>query len=419
MRKPLLSIFFVLSVGSFSVAQNLAPTNCPVISVTGPAGIVLTGERAKYIVTIDAIETQELDLQYVWTTSAGEIISGQGTTSIEVRQPDQGLTAMVEIKGLRAGCPNTASEHTSREGFLIPVKIGQFAGANFNGDKIDLNEIVNAMNDNPNNQLYVHFAYEKEPAPETALRRERQALDYLAATIGGRERITAIRLFGGVDLVQFWRVPPGASNPACDECDEASCPMISVIGPSGVTMPGDTAKFKVEPQLDLKPNLRFDWTVSAGTIEAGRGTSEIKVRTSEQDDLKTIHAKVFVHGLPKGCSNTADQEALVVGIHDPVLIDEFGKIPLREQYARLDTFLNELINNPLQNGYLILRYMKGTPNSAILNRVRVIKNHVFGRRRFAYNRIVIFSEPSQRVTTSIYRLPPESGDYICLGCKRH
>ena len=78
------------------------------------------------------------------------------------------------------------------------------------------------MNDNPNNQLYVYFAYKKEPVDRAALKREQSVSAYLAKAIGDASRVAIVRLFNGVDLVQFWRVPPGADKPECEGCAPTS-----------------------------------------------------------------------------------------------------------------------------------------------------------------------------------------------------
>ena len=56
---------------------------------------------------------EDLKLEYEWEVSAGKIMSGQGTPTIEVDTKDLSdinVTASVEIKGLPENCPKTFSE---------------------------------------------------------------------------------------------------------------------------------------------------------------------------------------------------------------------------------------------------------------------------------------------------------------------
>jgi hypothetical protein len=55
------------------------------------------------------------------------------------------------------------------------------------------------------------------------------------------------------------------------------CPTLSVVGPPGVTNPGDKMTFRVDGgAVDLK----YSWTVSAGTIVGGQATPAIFVATT-------------------------------------------------------------------------------------------------------------------------------------------
>src|SRR5687768_13986812 len=82
-------------------------TSCPHVTITGPAGVTAPGETATYQVSVNLSENQKLQLEYVWSTTAGEIVRGQGTTSIEVRRElGRTMVATVEVRGLPEGCPN-------------------------------------------------------------------------------------------------------------------------------------------------------------------------------------------------------------------------------------------------------------------------------------------------------------------------
>ena len=303
---------FVLASCLSSFAQTSPDPSCPSIQVFGPAGIVQPNDIARYTAKVDA-KGQKLDLTYLWSVSAGKVISGQGILGIEVRWPKRdSITVTIEVKGVPDGCPIRASETASIDFPPEPIKLAQFNGATFVGDKLELNKIVRTMNDNPNNQLYVYFAYKQEPAGKPAQERERHAVDYLAAATGDLSRITVVRIFDGVNLVQFWRVPPGADNPICRECDESVCPVISVTGPSGIWVPGEIIQFAVSLEGNVPPNVAYQWSISEGEIADGQGTANIAIRTKPSQSSLT--ATIEIKGLPKECPNVASETG--GGLHD-------------------------------------------------------------------------------------------------------
>ncbi|MBL0924951.1 MAG: hypothetical protein IBJ12_10870 [Sphingomonadaceae bacterium] len=77
---------------------------CPSITVTGVAG---EGTTALFSANITSLYD---NLTYNWTVSAGTIESGQGSLQISVASADAAaVTASLEVGGIPATCPNTAS----------------------------------------------------------------------------------------------------------------------------------------------------------------------------------------------------------------------------------------------------------------------------------------------------------------------
>ena len=156
--KKLLLIFvsvFTLCI-SASTQTNINP-NCPSISVLGPTELVEPNHTARYTAKIDT-KGQKLYLKYSWSVSAGTITGGQGTTSIEVKAPKpNSLTVTFDVAGVPNECPRTVSETAIWDPTPEAVKLAQFDGSQFKGDKLELNKVVREMNDNPNNQLYVYL----------------------------------------------------------------------------------------------------------------------------------------------------------------------------------------------------------------------------------------------------------------------
>ncbi len=135
----------------------------------------------------------------------------------------------------------------------------------------------------------------------------------------------------------------------CTNC-RPPCPTISVSCPSDVDQ-GSDITFSATMSGDA--NVTYNWSVSAGTISSGQGTSSITVNT---DGLggQTVTATVELGGLDPSCSRTA---SCTTGIRpppkSPVKFDEYGDIRFNDEKARLDNYAIQLQNDPSAQGLII------------------------------------------------------------------
>ena len=136
---------------------------------------------------------------------------------------------------------------------------------------------------------------------------------------------------------------------------------------------------------------------------------------SVSDNLKTAVVRALVVGLQEACKNSAETKSQILVVADPVMFDQYGKLSPSDQRGRLDVLLYELRGNDYI-GEIILQYNEGTTKANLLKRVKFIKDHIFRRRNFSPNRIVVMSEPSGGDATVIYRSPPGARS-ICPSCK--
>lgn len=196
------------------------------------------------------------------------------------------------------------------------------------------------------------------------------------------------------------------------------CPTISVTGPAGITRPGELITFSSNPPLKDINGLRFHWAISAGTIEKGDGTPEIAVRTTREMNNINVTATVEISGLSDGCPRVASETAAVSSGFHPMLIDEFGKLPLNDVRGRLDTFFGELSSHTDQVGVIILHFAERTSESKLQQRKKIIENHI-KLRRFPRNRILIFRRASEWENTQLYRMPPWAVDPYCSECEKY
>jgi hypothetical protein len=132
------------------------------------------------------------------------------------------------------------------------------------------------------------------------------------------------------------------------------CPNISVDCPSGLTLAGQPVTFTANVTGgDPNATPTYNWTVSAGTISSGQGTSSITVDTTGLAGGSSVTATVSVGGLDPSCtasnSCTAGINVKPIGTK----FDEYGNIKRNDEKARLDNFANELQANPGAQGYII------------------------------------------------------------------
>ena len=131
------------------------------------------------------------------------------------------------------------------------------------------------------------------------------------------------------------------------------CPTVDVSCPDTVKG-GDSITFTATVS-NGDPNVTptFNWTVSAGTISSGQGTSSITVDTTRLAGNSSVTATVDVGGYERSCpaSDTCTTGIGVVAIARKV--DEYGNIRFNDEKARLDNYAIELQNDPTAQGNLI------------------------------------------------------------------
>jgi hypothetical protein len=123
----------------------------------------------------------------------------------------------------------------------------------------------------------------------------------------------------------------------------ASCPSVSVIGPAGISLPGETIYFHAAIDPNRGSYKRLHWTVSDGTIISGQNTLRLGVRMPKRPP---VTATILVEGLPKECPDSAlDRYDFAI---DPgsILIDQFGPRPRANIQMRLNKLFRELQKSP-------------------------------------------------------------------------
>ncbi|MEA2175213.1 MAG: hypothetical protein QOD00_2805 [Blastocatellia bacterium] len=131
------------------------------------------------------------------------------------------------------------------------------------------------------------------------------------------------------------------------------CPTVNVSCPDSVDA-GSPVTFTANV-AGGDPNLTptYNWSVSAGTISSGQGTSSITVDTTGTSG-QTITATVELGGVEPTCTRTASCTASVRPLPNLARkFDTYGNIKFNDEKARLDNYAIQLQNEPGSQGYII------------------------------------------------------------------
>jgi hypothetical protein len=131
------------------------------------------------------------------------------------------------------------------------------------------------------------------------------------------------------------------------------CPTISASSPSDVALGAPITFTASVSGGDSGVSATYNWSVSAGTITSGQGTSTITVDSANLGG-QSVTATVSVGGFDPSCSATASS---TTSVQPPKAtsskFDEYGNIKFNDEKARLDNYAIQLQNTPGSQGTII------------------------------------------------------------------
>jgi hypothetical protein len=149
----------------------------------------------------------------------------------------------------------------------------------------------------------------------------------------------------------------GSTTVTVAECADCKvppppCPQVSVSCPSEVEA-GQPITFTASVTGEGAPSPTYNWSVSAGTISSGQGTSTITVDTAGV--AQSVTATVTIGGLDPSCNATS---SCTTGVQpppkNPLKFDEYGNIRFNDEKARLDNYAIQLQNDPTSTATIIV-----------------------------------------------------------------
>lgn len=170
----------------------------------------------------------------------------------------------------------------------------------------------------------------------------------------------------------------------CTSCQPPPCPVPNVSSPSEVE---EGAPITFTAGLSPSANVTYNWSVSAGTISSGQGTSSITVDTKGLGG-QTVTATVEVGGLAAACARTASSSTAVKPYRLPACtkLDEYGNIKFNDEKARLDALGSALQSQPGSQGYIVAA---GTFEGEGLARANRAKDYLVNTRQIDAGRITV------------------------------
>lgn len=212
----------------------------------------------------------------------------------------------------------------------------------------------------------------------------------------------------GILFISLFLLAGCLSFPAQTTAD--NCPKLRILGPPGITRPGDVMTFSVSVNNFSGPaEIKYEWTLSAGTTEKGQGTSEIEVRTTQAMDNSNVTATVKITGMPAGCSDSASETGSVSGGHPGDPIDDFGDLVRDDIKARIDNFYIRLNYSPKDEGLLFVRLDKEATRNSKLSYLNKLYQAIIFRKYDPARVTFIISEEKRDnylPSTRLWMFPP-------------
>ena len=175
----------------------------------------------------------------------------------------------------------------------------------------------------------------------------------------------------------------------CTGCEKPPppCPVVSVSCPNDVG-PGEPITFTASVSGgESGATWTYNWSVSAGTISSGQGTSTITVDTAGLAG-QSVTATVSIGGADPSCTGTTASctSNIRTPPAQPNKFDEYGNIRFNDEKARLDNYAIQLQNDPSASGTIIVY---GTCNGEAQQRGDRAKDYLVNTRGIEAGRITV------------------------------
>ena len=170
------------------------------------------------------------------------------------------------------------------------------------------------------------------------------------------------------------------------------CPAIEIVCPTKIAIDQPlTFSSRYSGGVPANVNPVYNWTVSAGTIIEGQGTSTIKVDTAGLGG-QTVRASLSMGGYTLECSADCGVTIPLPKL-DGSKFDEFPDISRNDEKARLDNFAIQLQGDPTSTGHVIVYPGKSGKRGEVQEHAGRIVEYLVHSRGLDQRRIVTLVGP--------------------------
>jgi hypothetical protein len=198
----------------------------------------------------------------------------------------------------------------------------------------------------------------------------------------------------------------GTARPKADTPKRVQCARVSVSGPTDTEESQPITFTALVTGGDPDMTVTYNWTLSAGTISSGQGTSSITVDTTGIGGVSAT-ATVQIGGMDRDCSNSASSTTVVRARPQPRKFDEFGTISIPDQLPRLDNLAIQMQYEPPATVYIIAyagrRSVKGSAAASLTR----MKSHLVKTRGIDAARIVTVDGGYRELPTTEFWIVPD------------
>jgi hypothetical protein len=174
---------------------------------------------------------------------------------------------------------------------------------------------------------------------------------------------------------------------SCPAVIQPSCPVVEISCPTNIGI-DQALTFNARVSGGNPPiSPVYNWTVSAGTIVEGQGTSSIRVDTTGLAG-ETVKATLSMGGLTIDCSATCSA-SIPLPTAKPRKFDEFPEISRNDEKARLDNYAVEIQNDPKSTGYVVIYPGRGGKSASAQKHAAQIVDYLVNSRGIDSHRIVV------------------------------
>lgn len=172
---------------------------------------------------------------------------------------------------------------------------------------------------------------------------------------------------------------------------EIVCPTVTITCPDAASE-NAPATFTANVSGGTGGRPTYNWTISAGRITSGQGTTSITVDTTGLAG-QTIRATLDVSGYGTPCPASCAMSIPIM--NKPRKFDEYYDIARNDEKARLDNFAIQLQQEPGSQGYIIVYPSRRAKSNDAQARSQRISDYLVNSRGIDTHRVVIVMGPQR------------------------